>query len=176
MARRGAPVITWIAGHWRTVAGLGAALLLAGVAVYARCTPPPAPATTAAVQQTATAHSTTATAVVEDTHVITTKPDGTRTERTTRRRTDTATGTTTAVQTAAQTTSAPARERAALLGITAAAEWDSLRVAPTGYRLGADVRAGELFGLRLRVGAEVHVRGNSARPDGAGLTLRVEIP
>lgn len=169
-------VLAWLASHWRSAAGIGAALLLAGVAVYARCSPTPTPATTATVQQTATAHSTTTAATVEDTHVVTTKPDGTRTERTTRRRTDTAGTTSTEVQTSAATTSAPTRERAALLGLTAATEWDALRVAPTGYRLGADVRAGELFGLSLRVGAEVHFPGNGARPNGAGLTLRVEIP
>lgn len=168
--------IAWIAAHRRSVIGGLAALLLAGIATYSRCRPAPPPATAATVQQTAASHATTNQTILEDTRVITTRPDGTRTERTTRRRTDTASGTTTSVQTTAAATSTPTRERAALLGLTAAAEWDSLRVAPTGYRLGADVRAGELFGLRLRVGAEVHMPGNNARPDGAGLTLRVEIP
>lgn len=173
-------ILSALKGDPRAQAALVAAGILLAIGVAAWLRRPLPPETKAAV--TVSSHATSSAELVqvekERVREVTTRPDGTRTVRTSVRETKTdAKGERHEEQELeAKVEERPAERRLAFLGLNAAAEWGSLQVAPTGYRLGVDVPIGELLGLRLRAGAEVHLPGNKAIPDGAGLTVRIEIP
>lgn len=176
---------TWVKSNPKRTA-IVAACVLAVLFVGYRVLRKPAESvvTTQTQVTTGSSHATTSvdvnTVTTEREREVTTKPDGTKTVKTKVRSTK---SDTTAkrdedakVETRVETKIVKEPVKPAFLGLEVAADWDELKVAPSGFRVGADVSVGKLLGVQLRAGAEVHFPGNRATPNGGGVYLRAEIP